>query len=366
MKNEEAHIRRAVESLQEIADEVVIGDTGCTDLTLDILESMGFRKCSGKPVRGCSDRRIVEIAFEDFSQARNALASHATGDYILWHDADEAMVSSSVLRGLVDFNEYFDAFGIEQRHLVLDLHMSSDYPLRCFRPQTADGPLQWTGCIHEQVEHRLNEPPRRVLICPGVYVIHLGYLENQLRADKAFNRNWPLFLKDRKENPGRLAGYVLGIREYLLLANWEIAKAGCMTRKAYRCLNYGFEVWHRYVRPLPQQYRDHGFSISREILALLGRHGMPLRLTGTVPFQAEVALEVVPAGRPAPAEGRPRLWTFFADLGELREEIERGLDGIAAGLDAAAGPAPAIDVESTSELREWSLLPELFDLEPLP
>lgn len=367
VKNEEAHIRRAVESLQEIADEVVIGDTGCTDLTIGILESMGFRKCSGKPARGCSDLRIVEVAFEDFSQARNALASHATGDYILWHDADEAMVNSSVLRGLVDFNEYFDAFGIEQRHLILDAHIDSDYPLRCFRPDTAEGPLRWYGCIHEQVELRLNESPRRILICPEVFVGHLGYLHHQLRSNKQFHRNLSLFLKDRCENPGRFAGYILGIRENLALATWDISQAGRMTGKAYRCLNYGFEIWHHHVRHLPLPYREVGFPFSRQILAVLARHGRTLRLTGTVPFQADFALEILPGDRPAPAGDRSRHWTFFADLDELRDEIGRRMTDLAEQHNQATELCPItlpLDLDSAPELRSWTLPPELFGLEP--
>lgn len=366
-RNEEAHIRRAVESLDAIVDEVVVGDTGCTDLTMDILESMGFHRCGGKPTRGCAARRIVKVQFEDFAQARNALARHADGDYILWHDADEVMVNAHALRSLVDHNEYYDGFGIEQRHLTLDAHLDSDFPLRCFRPQTTDGPLSWYGCIHEQVEHQLDQPPRRRVICPDIFAAHLGYLHNQLRVNKLFNRNWSLFLKDRRENPGRLSGYVLGIREYRMLATREIQQAGRMTDKAYRCLNYGFEVWHHHVRHLPLQYRAVGFPFSRQILAVLAQHGRTLRLTGTVPFQADFALEILPGDRPAPAGNRSRQWTFFADLDELRDEIGRRLTDLAEQHGKATELCPItlpLDLGSTPELQSWTLPPELFGLEP--
>ena len=351
-KNEEAHIRRAVESLEPVADEIVIGDTGSTDLTVAVLETMGFPS---------TRRRIVDIPFEDFAQARNLLASHADGDYILWQDADEAMVNAHVLRDLVDFNEHFDGFGIEQRHLTLDTQMDSDYPLRCFRPHTADGPLGWHGCIHELVEHRINEPPRRIMICPDVFVAHLGYLHEQLRSDKLFHRNWELLLKDRRENPERLAGYVLGVREYLTLAVWELKQAGAITEKAWQCLNHGFEVWHRHVRHLPAHFRRVAFPFSRKILALLAQHGLPLRLTGTVPFQAEIALEILSGSSAAPADPRPREWTFFADLDEMRAEIDRRLSEVSIETKPIV---PPIDLDSAPELRDWSLPPELFDLEP--
>ncbi len=359
VKNEEANLRRAISSLESIADEIVVGDTGSTDMTVQILESLGFQPGSDQA------RRWVSIPFEDFAQARNALSAHARGDYLLWQDADEALVHAPVLRELVDGNELFDGFRIEQRHLVLDFRLESDYPLRCFRPRTEEGPLQWTGCLHESVELRLNEPPRRVTICPEVYFAHLGFFHSELRQGKAIDRNWPLFLKDRRENPGRLAGYVLGIREYLLLARWEIGTAGRMTKRAYHCLNYGFEIWHRHVRHLPDSYRQIGFPLSRDILAVLARHKLPLRLTGIVPFQADLSLEIHPGDKPAPAAGRPRRWTFFADAAEVRQEIQRSLAEIEERSKRQTPSLLPLDMaEDAPELRSWTISPELFGLEP--
>ncbi|MFL6198470.1 MAG: glycosyltransferase [Thermoanaerobaculia bacterium] len=285
VKNEEANIQKAIASLEEIADEIVVGDTGSTDGTLEILESMGFRRGDGGSGR---DRlRWVPIPFEDFAQARNALARHAEGDYLLWLDADELLVNARALRGILESNEHCDAFVIEQRNLAVDGDLGSTYPVRCYRPRTADGPLQWFGCMHEAVEHRLNEPPRRTMICPGVHIAHLGILTSRVRQVKGMARNWPLFLKDRRENPDRWAGYVIGMDQYLLLARWEIREAGTLTKKAYRCLNYAFEIWHAHVRHLPKPYREAGSTLSREILALLAAHGAPLRLGGGEPFHTE-------------------------------------------------------------------------------
>ncbi|MEA2564099.1 MAG: glycogen synthase [Acidobacteriota bacterium] len=301
VKNEEANVRRAVASLETIADEIVIGDTGSSDRTVEVLESMGFRRGEGGPGHG--RRRWVPIPFEDFAQARNALARHAHGDYILWQDADEVLFNAQALRDILEFNEYFDGFAIEQRNLSLDANLESSYPVRCYRPETEDGPLQWFGCLHESVEHRLNEPPRRIMICPDVYLDHLGILTSRVRQEKALARNWPLFLKDRRENPDRWAGYVIGMEQYLLLARWEISTAGTMTKKACQCLNYAFEIWHAHVRHLPKPYREVGSTLSREILALLTAHGAPLRLRGGEPFQAGI-------------EGAPELrnWTIPPEL----------------------------------------------------
>lgn len=209
--------------------------------------------------------------------------------------------------------------------------------------------------------------PRRVLICPDIFLAHLGYLHEQVRSDKLFQRNWHLFLKDRQENPERLTGFLLGIREYLMLAAGELGRSGEMTRKAYRCLNYGFEIWHHHVRCMPPSLRDFGFHFSRQILEILARHEQPLRLTGSIPFQAEVAVEIVPGAQPVPAGDRPRQWTFFADLDELREEMDRRLTAAADRHPELKEIRPAvrpIDFDSAPEMRSWTLPPELFGLTP--
>ena len=75
-KNEEKNLAYSVESLGGVADELIVVDTGSTDGTIEIAKSFGAR---------------VEY-FEwinDFSAARNFAMSLATGDIIIFLDADE-------------------------------------------------------------------------------------------------------------------------------------------------------------------------------------------------------------------------------------------------------------------------------------
>ena len=75
-KNEADNIKLSIESLIDIVDELIVVDTGSTDDTVQIAESLGAR---------------VEH-FEwinDFSAARNYAISFATGDIIIFLDADE-------------------------------------------------------------------------------------------------------------------------------------------------------------------------------------------------------------------------------------------------------------------------------------
>ncbi len=76
VKNEEEVLARCLASVQHIVDEIIIVDTGSTDATVDIAKAFGSRV-------------FFEPWSDDFAAARNASFAHATGDYILWIDADD-------------------------------------------------------------------------------------------------------------------------------------------------------------------------------------------------------------------------------------------------------------------------------------
>ena len=75
-RDEEAVIENALQSVEGIVDEVVVVDTGSSDKTMEIVKEFG-----GK---------VIEAKWEnDFSMAKNLAIEQATGDYILFMDADE-------------------------------------------------------------------------------------------------------------------------------------------------------------------------------------------------------------------------------------------------------------------------------------
>lgn len=78
VKNEEAVLARCLDSLQGIADEIVIVDTGSTDRTKEIAEFY-------------TDRIYDFTWVNDFSAARNFAFSKATKEYIYSADADEVL-----------------------------------------------------------------------------------------------------------------------------------------------------------------------------------------------------------------------------------------------------------------------------------
>src|ERR1700733_14329760 len=73
-----ATLRQCLESVRGIADEIVIGDTGSTDSTIEIAREFGAR--------------IIEVPWtNDFSAARNTVLAEVRSDWVLALDADEVL-----------------------------------------------------------------------------------------------------------------------------------------------------------------------------------------------------------------------------------------------------------------------------------
>jgi glycosyltransferase involved in cell wall biosynthesis len=74
--NEERNIARAIESIR-CADEIVVVDSGSTDRTCQIAEQMGAR--------------VVHEPWRGYAAQKNLASQHASHDWILSVDADEAI-----------------------------------------------------------------------------------------------------------------------------------------------------------------------------------------------------------------------------------------------------------------------------------
>jgi glycosyltransferase involved in cell wall biosynthesis len=92
VRDEERVLRRCLESLNGVYDELCVVDTGSKDGTLALAERFGattrvFVGCNGP------DGRI-----RDFALARNAALDLSTGDWVLWIDADEVLEPGGAAR----------------------------------------------------------------------------------------------------------------------------------------------------------------------------------------------------------------------------------------------------------------------------
>lgn len=88
--NEEKYIGRCLDSLQRVADEIVVVDSGSTDNTCHI--------CEGK---GC---RVIHHDFEGYVEQKNWAMQQARHDWILSLDGDE-MLSEELKKSILAVKE---------------------------------------------------------------------------------------------------------------------------------------------------------------------------------------------------------------------------------------------------------------------
>jgi len=125
-KNEEDNIGRCIKSFRDVVDEIIVVSCNSSDRTVEIAKELGAI------VYEETDDPDGDGLF-NFGWARNKSIEKATGDFILWIDADELLVRPHNLRKYVG-TEIFECFIIRQQHLSIDLKdVTPDVPARLFR-----------------------------------------------------------------------------------------------------------------------------------------------------------------------------------------------------------------------------------------
>ncbi|ACX51421.1 glycosyl transferase family 2 [Ammonifex degensii KC4] len=201
-KNEEENLPRLLSSVRGVVDEIVLVDTGSTDRTVEVGREFGARVFSF-PWTG------------DFSEARNFSLDQATGDWILFLDADEELVEGEGerLRKLLE-EGVADAYSLvivnfvgEREGIDAVLHSS----VRVFRNRPE---YRFRGRIHEQIVLSIQEHGGRIEFT-DIKINHYGYLSGLVRGKKKISRNLALLERAVRESPrDPFNRYNLGV-EYL-------------------------------------------------------------------------------------------------------------------------------------------------------
>lgn len=206
-RNEESRLAAAIESVRGLADEVVVTDTGSTDSTIQLAESLGARVSR---FEWC----------EDFAAARNACQVHAYGEWLFWLDADERLKPGSaavVRRAIADT-------GTMAYHVIREDNFSADrddwfsemYQLRLVR---RDMPCRWQGRIHEQLTPQpvtLAAKLGKAVRASQIRLQHWGYTGDRI-PDK-LRRAAHLCELELKERPGQLY-YLVELARSLMALN---------------------------------------------------------------------------------------------------------------------------------------------------
>ena len=124
VKNEKLHLANALNSIKELADEIIVLDTGSTDNSIQIAKDNGAQ--------------VYKMQWpDDFSIARNESIKLAIGDWILILDADETISKQDTnkLKEIINKTkpgqeyENVDGFVLTQRNYIKnkqDLELKTD------------------------------------------------------------------------------------------------------------------------------------------------------------------------------------------------------------------------------------------------
>ncbi len=189
VRDEENMLPRCLRSVQDLADELIVVDTGSKDNTISIAKDFGAK--------------IYHFKWrDDFAAARNESLRHATGDWILQIDADEELLSGSIpnLKDRV----------LESRVLC--------YVIRCDNgPRCAGRRFHWSGRLfrnhpwvqfslpyHESIQQSVDkliskEPRWQIQHEPNIIIRHYGYEHSE--SHRKYERGIRIMKSYLKENP---------------------------------------------------------------------------------------------------------------------------------------------------------------------
>lgn len=140
VKNEEDVLKRCLDSVSGLVDEIIIVDTGSADNT--------------KEIAACFTHQIFDFPWQDdFAAARNEAFSHAAMDYCMWLDADDVLLEEdreaflamkktlepSVSVVMAPYHTGFDQNG----HVTF-----SYYRERLVKNRAG---MRWEGAVHEAI-----------------------------------------------------------------------------------------------------------------------------------------------------------------------------------------------------------------------
>ena len=200
VRDEEKSLGRCLASIEGVADEIIIVDTGSLDRTPDIARRFGAA--------------VYDFEWEhDYAKARNYAFAQATKDYIMWLDADDVLLPGDrekLLQLKQDFSGHMNVNAVSMIYnLEQDENERVTASLRRNRLVKRSCGYQWNGYVHEYME--VTSP----ILVTDIAVTH--------RKDKAHtDRNLKIYRKRLQK------GEALPVRDLYYFAN-ELSNHQCYT-----------------------------------------------------------------------------------------------------------------------------------------
>lgn len=176
VKDEERCLRRCLDSVRGLVDQMIVVDTGSRDRTPEIALEEGAQV-------------FTYVWKEDFADARNYALSFSHADWNLVLDADEYVVSGT-REGIEPFLELSSRLGdISRRDAYMEKGELSYSQTRLTRLLPKG--VRFKGRIHEQPDSSFSS-----FLLP-IQVEHDGYMQ----TGKKEKRNLPYLLRELKDKP---------------------------------------------------------------------------------------------------------------------------------------------------------------------
>jgi glycosyltransferase involved in cell wall biosynthesis len=201
VKNEEECISRCLNSVKDVVDEIIIVDTGSTDRTIEICQSY--------------QAQIEKFEWNgSFADARNYSIKKATGDWIIWLDADEELDETNKKK--LHEGTHFDEYDVINIHLInyygdkIDPNYSTDVGhTRLFR----NNGIKFVNKMHEYLDY--DHIDRERIGYLNIKVHHYGYLDPIMKKKEKSKRNLRM-LEEQLKNGEKIywAHYYIALEHY--------------------------------------------------------------------------------------------------------------------------------------------------------
>jgi glycosyltransferase involved in cell wall biosynthesis len=232
--NEERNIGRCIDSLRDVADEVIVVDSFSTDKTGEICQSKGVH--------------FIQIEWEGYSKTKNYANLQASFEYILSLDADEALSEELInsikrekekeLDGTYCFNRLTNYCGKWIKHCG----WYPDVKTRLFLKNIA----QWEGdYVHEEIKF-IGEPISTHLKGDLLHYPYYSIGEHYERVEK-YSLLGARKLLDKNKGGSRFKGIFSAISRFVRM---YFLKLGILDGRAgYRiCRISAYAAYLKYVK----------------------------------------------------------------------------------------------------------------------
>ncbi|WP_282022670.1 FkbM family methyltransferase [Priestia flexa] len=198
VKNEEKVLKRCLESVDGLIDEIIIVDTGSTDNTKEVATEF--------------NTTIFDYKWNNnFSDARNYAQSKAKGKWILYLDADEYVDPQNFKEAIEKLKELDEKASFEAI-LVTQINFAGNYgevvnPCLTTRFYKNHSSIKFHRPIHEQLYKENGELSVGFL---NFYIYHSGYLKTTHKEKNKSERNVSLLISELKENENAFDYFNMG------------------------------------------------------------------------------------------------------------------------------------------------------------